>query len=167
MNHSNVFNKHEFKFIEAIIKHIGENIDMDVHAAMELFGIKYLSNMDHMEKLIKTTTTQCRVKLNTDKQCSRSAKKNGFCMTHNKQFENKTLDKNKIIKLSELSKFETVVQRLRNVREIPKLINTKLIYFDSIEYLHDPHTNNVYDFDTYEKIGKVDNFRQLKTLTNV
>ncbi len=120
--------------------------------------------MDHIDKLVKTTLCQCKVKLNTEKQCSRAAKKGGFCMTHYKQYDNKTLDPSKIIKHSDLSKFDLIVEKLRLAREIPKLVQSKLIYFDSEEYLYDPHTNFVYDFDTYEKIGKIDKFKQLKLL---
>ena len=160
----NFFNTNEIKFIKAIIHYIGDNIDVEVNDMMVLFGIKYKSSLDHMVKLTHTSGSQCRVKLNNDKQCSRASKKDGFCMTHYKQHENNKLDKSKIIKFSEFSKFETIVEKLRQSREIPKLIQSKLIYIDSCEYLYDPHTHIVYDFDTYEIIGKLDKFKQLKLL---
>jgi hypothetical protein len=160
----NFFNKYENQFIEAIIHHIGEHVDVEVTTMLELFGIKYKTSLDHMEKLVKTTSCQCKVKLNTDKQCSRSSKTEGFCMTHYKQFINNKLDKSKIIKQTELSKFDLVVEKLRKAREIPKLVQSKLIYFNNDEYLYDPHTDFVYNFDTHEKIGKIDKFKQLKIL---
>jgi hypothetical protein len=164
MINPNFFTKHENKFIEAIIQHIGDHSDVDVCVMMEMFGIKYKSTLDHMDKLIKTTSCQCRVNLSNDKQCSRSSKKDGFCMTHYKQNEKKTLDTSRIIKQTEFTKFETIVEQLRKARDIPKLVQSKLIYFDNTEYLYDPYTDFVYDFDTYDKIGKIDKFKQLKLL---
>lgn len=161
------FNKYEYQFIEAIIHHISENVDVDVSSMLDLFGIKYKSSLEHMQTLVKTKSCQCKVILNTDKQCSRSGKIDGFCATHHKLLINKKLDKSKIIKQNDLSRFDSIVTKLRECRDIPKLVQTKLIYINNEEYLYDPHTDNVYDFDTYEKIGKIDKFKQLKRFEKV
>jgi hypothetical protein len=63
-----------------------------------------------------------------------------------------------------MSRFDVIIKKMREVREIPRLVQTNLIYIDKEEYLHDPISSNIYDFDTLEKIGKLDKFKQIKLL---
>lgn len=158
------FNKHEMCFIEAIINYLGNKIEFDKDEALNLFNIKSKNTVEHIEKLANTGNGKCKVRLKTMKQCSRSANETGFCLTHYKQFTNNKLTKADIIDNTEMSRFDVIIKKMREIREIPRLVQTNLIYIDKEEYLHDPISSNIYDFDTLEKIGKLDKFKQIKLL---
>jgi len=166
--HPGFFTKHELKFIEAIVMYINENIeaDIDVQHTLEKFGIKYKDSMFHMNKLINAKEIKCKYLLPNNHQCSRAIKENGFCMTHANLFKKNKIDKTRILNTEMMSQFDEVLIQLRKAREIPKLIECKLIFIRGRDYLYDPFTKTVYDFHTYEKIGKIDKFRQLKLYEN-
>lgn len=166
--HPGFFTKHELKFIEAIVMYINENIEaeIDVQQTLDLFGIKYKDSMYYMKKLINTTEIKCRYLLPNNHQCSRAAKENGFCMTHFKLFKEDKIKESRIIDTQMMSQFDEVVEKLRKAREIPKLVQCRLICLHGQDYLYDPFSRIVYDFHSYEKIGKIDKFRQLKLYEN-
>lgn len=166
--HPGFFTKHELKFIEAIVMYINDNIEaeIDLSHTLDLFGIKYKDSMYHMQKLLKSTDLKCKYLLPNKHQCSRSVKENGFCMTHFKLFEENKIENSRILNTEMMSQFDGVVERLRKVREIPKLVECRLVYISGRDYLYDPFTRTVYDFHTYDKLGKFDKFRQLKLYEN-
>ncbi len=166
--HPGFFTKHELKFIEAIVMYISENIEaeIDIHHTLDIFGIKYKDSMYYMNKLVKSTDLKCKYLLPKNHRCSRSAKENGFCMTHFKLFKERKIDSSRILNTEMISHFDDVVEQLRKVREIPKLVECRLVYIRGRDYLYDPFTRTVYDFHTYEKIGRIDRFRQLKLYEN-
>ena len=166
--HPGFFTKHELKFIEAIVMYLNEHIeaDIDVHHALDLFGIKHRDSSYYMDKLINSTDIKCKYLLPNNHQCSRSAKENGFCMTHAKLFKENKIDSSRILNTKMMSQFDEVVEQLRKAREIPKLVECRLLYIRGKDYLYDKFTKTVYDFHTYEKIGRIDKFRQLKLYEN-
>tara|TARA_Y100000389_G_scaffold121825_1_gene119221 strand:- start:378 stop:974 length:597 start_codon:yes stop_codon:yes gene_type:complete len=166
--HTGFFTKHELKFIEAIVMYINENIEaeIDVQQTLDLFGIKYKDSMYYMNKLVKSTDLKCKYLLSNNHQCSRASKENGFCMTHFKLFKEDKIKESRILDTQMMSRFDEVIEKLRKAREIPKLVQCRLIYLHGKDYLYDSYTRTVYDFHTYEKIGRIDKFRQLKLYEN-
>lgn len=102
-------------------------------------------------------------------QCSRSKKENcnEFCLTHYRQNNNNTLKYGKIDleKINNMKK--TNVNTNNNTNNITntnnnnntksKVINVEYININDIDYLFNPITKYVYDFETKKKLGKLDN----------
>lgn len=158
------FSKHELNFIDGLIHYMNEHIEIDKDDALKLFGIKHMNTADVVEKLCNTTleddsNKQCKVILNTGKRCLRNEKKNGLCMTH---YNSNKITDDDILKIENVSRFEGFIEKMRKSRKIPKLVQTRLIFKNSTDYLYDPFTMYVYDIDTYEKIGRMDTCKQLK-----
>jgi hypothetical protein len=145
---------------------MNEYVEMDRDAAMKLFGIKHVTTVDVVDKLCNITTDdchkQCKVILNTGKRCLRNEKEKGLCTTHYNHYKKNQITDEDILKIENISRFEGFVEKMRESRKIPKLVQTKLIFKNSTDYLYDPFTTFVYDIDTYEKIGRMDTCKQLK-----
>jgi hypothetical protein len=160
MDLSEILTVDEKLFIECILNKVSEKIKVDVQDMLDIFNLKCnepISNLlgDKNEYDI----CLCRAKTDGIKQCSRKQKKEGFCMTHYKMYMKNELED--IIEFID-EDFKIRLKKLRERRKIPKLINTKLIIIQGKEYLIDPYTNEVYDFDNYKFIGKMDLMENLK-----
>jgi hypothetical protein len=57
--------------------------------------------------------------------------------------------------------FAYILQNMKKARKIPALSSTRLLILDSKEYIYDNNTKNVYDFHSYDFIGKLDIFNQI------
>lgn len=94
-------------------------------------------------------------------QCSRSKKEDcgDFCKTHHRHNNNNELRFGKI----DLNKINKTPKKCVNISEEIKQDNNKkkveveYISIDDIDYLYNPITKYIYDFETHSKIGKLDN----------
>ena len=94
-------------------------------------------------------------------QCSRSKKEDcgDFCKTHHRHNNNNELRFGKI----DLNKINKTPKKCVNIPEEIKQDNNKkkveveYISIDDIDYLYNPITKYIYDFETHSKIGKLDN----------
>lgn len=166
------FNNNELDFIRGILYYVNEHVEMDLESALKLFGMKHVTTGDYLNKLSKKSTTnnQCKVRLPNGKQCSRSVKQEGFCMTHHKLYHSGKVDEKSIIhekNHQEMSRFDALVNNLRKGRKVLKTKEITFRYIEGEEYLYDPYTQKVYDMYTYKHIGRMDQFRQLKLYENV
>lgn len=104
-------------------------------------------------------------------QCSRSKKENcgNFCLTHHRHDSNNELRFGKI-NLNEINKNKLNMNNIQTnnlncsndmiCKEVPnnkKKIEVEYININEIDYLYNPITKYVYDFETQKKIGKLDN----------
>ena len=55
-----------------------------------------------------------------------------------------------------------ILTKLKEKKEQSILMNTNLFIYDEKEYLINKYSGDIYDFYTYEKIGKLDKFNQIK-----
>lgn len=156
------FTKTEQDFIKSILYYVCEHIDYDIKELLPLFNIEHKDSIDYLNKYSTIDATKCKTLITNDRQCSRCAKKKGFCLTHYKLFIDNKLDSNKVITNTCIHKFENILLKLRSKKTIPALINTKLTIIDDNEYLLDPITKKVFNFDNFTLIGKLDQFHQLK-----
>lgn len=163
------FNKNELCFISGILHYVNEHVEMDLDNALKLFGMKQTTTTEYLDKICSVVAnTQCNAILSNGKQCSRSMKQEGFCLTHFKLHENGKLDKKSIMcKKKNTSRFDDILNKLREGRKVLKMQEIRFTYLQGDEYLYDPYTQRVYDINTYRKIGKIDKFRQLKLYENI
>lgn len=163
------FNKNELSFISGILHYVNEHVEMDLDDALKLFGMKYTTTTDYLNKISSIPAdTQCKALVNNGKQCSRSIKQEGFCLTHYKLYKSNKLDKKCILCKSEnASRFDAILKKLREGRKKLKMQEMRFVCIHGDEYLYDPYTQRVYDINTYQKIGKIDKFRQLKLYDNI
>ena len=119
---------------------------------------------------IKTTNynkTKCDAYIMLDGnkvQCSRSKKEGNFCLTHYKQ-DNKNvlkygkIDPNNINNdIHQINKFK---ENNKNQEDIKNPIELEYITINKLDYLYNPITKYVYDFDNHKKIGKLDNNKKI------
>lgn len=123
-------------------------------------------------------------------QCSRSKKENcgNFCKTHHRHDLNNELrfgkiNLNEINNINQLNKQDKLNNQDESnnknesndmiCKEVPnnkKKIEVEYININEIDYLYNPITKYVYDFETQKKIGKLDNdlniIKKTKTKTN-
>jgi hypothetical protein len=158
------FNKTELDFISGILHYVNEHIDIDLKDALKVFGIKNVTTTEYLNKVSKNSVKiQCKALVNNGKQCSRSIKHNEFCLIHSRLYEAGKLDIQSIVcKNDNISRFDIILKKLREGRNLLKMQELRFIYLDGDEYLYHPYTKRVYDICTYERIGKIDKFRQLK-----
>jgi len=93
-------------------------------------------------------------------QCSRSKKEEcgDFCKTHHRHNNNNELRFGKI----DLNNINKTKKKCVNIskpvtQNNKKKIEVEYINIDDIDYLYNPITKYVYDFETHNKIGKLDN----------
>ena len=94
-------------------------------------------------------------------QCSRSKKEDcgDFCKTHHRHNNNNELRFGKI----DLNKINKTPKKCVNISEEikedhkKKKVEVEYISIDDIDYLYNPITKYIYDFETHSKIGKLDN----------
>jgi hypothetical protein len=160
-------NEKEREFLKVIINVIGDNIDIDVNKVYKLFNLHYKHPLDNICKYkYNYDINKCHSLLNNEEQCSRKKSTNNFCLTHHKMKEKFMLDESKVISFNN-NDIEIKINKMREVRKIPKLIECKYINIEQIDYLYDPFKNKVYDFEDFEFVGKLDMFNQLKKIENI
>lgn len=158
-----ILSPNDKKFIEAIIMYLGENMELDTNEALRVFNIKRTNTLEYRSFLEKNNTyPRCKVILENKEQCSRNGKKDGFCKTHHKLFQENKLDKERILPSPQLSLFHGALERVKKARTVAALVRCRLIYQDNQEFFWDPVSYYLYDVKTYARIGRIDSFRQIK-----
>ena len=89
-------------------------------------------------------------------QCSRSKKEDHFCLTHFKQNEKNILKYGKI-NPNKINKQINSQESIENKQNYKKPLQVEYLTINDIDYLYNSNTKTVYDFDTREKLGKLDN----------
>lgn len=159
---TSIFNKYEKQFVKAILTHISNMYEIELGKMLSDFNISHEDPLDKMMKYVENENEKrCKAIIDGNKRCSRKCKENNLCLTHFKMFSR---NKSSITfeNKSEID-FDFIVLKMRTVRKIPGLIASKLIFIDKKEYILDESTNNVFDFDSYKFIGKLDMFNLIKT----
>ena len=140
----------------------------------EKYNIPYNSLELEINKILMNTSCEynkfkCNayIMVNDKKvQCSRSKKKGNFCVTHYKQNEKDILKYGKI----DIDKISCKKRNVKNInndndnynyndnsKKYKNPIDVEYIRLNNTDYLFNPENNYIYDFDTYKKIGKLDN----------
>ena len=150
----------EKDFIKIILDIVSTRYDMNTAELYDLFDLEYSHPLERIVNIkCNYDSNKCHAVLTNNKQCSRKIKLDLFCLTHQKQDKSKM----KLIN-SESNGINRYIEKMREVRKIPKLIECQYINVDNIDYLYDPFDDSVYHFDTYQLIGKLDPFNQLKKI---
>lgn len=169
----NFFEDTEKEFIQAILYYVSEHIDIDIENALKLFHIENNSPLEFFNKIVSDNANftkinnQCRVLLKNGERCSKVIKSNGMCTTHFKQHTKCPISEDNLVDNNKVSKFQLIVNKLHKIRESPLLIDLKLICIQDKEYLIDPLSCKLYDFDTLKNVGKLSKFRQVKLLHTI
>jgi hypothetical protein len=143
------------------------------------YNIPYNNLLDDIDNILTTNNNindynklKCHayIMLNGNTvQCSRSKKENcnEFCLTHYRQNNNNTLKYGKIDleKINNMKKTNNntnnntnnITNTNNNNNTKSKVINVEYININDIDYLFNPITKYVYDFETKKKLGKLDN----------
>ena len=157
------------KEIKPILTFISQkyNISLDV---LKLEVDNIINSIDNTD--INLIKCHAYIILNGNKvQCSRSKKNDcgDFCLTHNRHNNNNELKYGKInIKDIPIN---------NNIKDIPinnnsppkKKIEVEYLSLNNIDYLFNPITKYVYDFETKKKLGKLDNDQNIikKNINNM
>lgn len=169
----NFFEDTEKEFIQAILYYVSEHIDFDIENAFKLFNIETSSPLEFFNKIVSDNSNfckiknQCKVLLKNGERCSKVIKSNGMCTTHFKQHTKCPISKDNLVDNNKVSKFKLIVDKLHKIREIPLLLDLKLIYIQDKEYLIDPLSCKLYDFDSLKSVGKLSKFRQIKLIHSI
>lgn len=125
-------------------------------------SLNYSNGLIKEEYDITKKLIMCKLLLKNNEQCLKLAKVNGMCTTHNKQNDVVSFPLERIVNNSKKSNFQRILKTMSEIRKEPLLIDTKLVYINNNEYLIDPLTGNLFDFDNLKFIGKLNKFRQIK-----
>jgi hypothetical protein len=155
-----LFNVHEKQFIKAILTVISDKYDIELEEMLSHFNIKQDNSINSILKYLETNDDICYALLDGGKRCSRKSKESNFCMTHSKMYK-KDSSSIKIENRTSKIDFAYILQNMKKARKIPALSSTRLLILDSKEYIYDNNTKNVYDFHSYDFIGKLDIFNQI------
>jgi radical SAM superfamily enzyme with C-terminal helix-hairpin-helix motif len=158
----NIFNTHEKLFIKAILTHVSNTYDIELTELLSHFNIKHEESITFIIKTIETQESRCVALVDHNKRCSRKSKEQNFCLTHYKM-HSKDKSNVKINNESQLD-YNEIVRKMRHARQIPALMYTKLKYIDSKPYIFDEILNELYDFESYAFVGKLDIFNQIKAI---
>ena len=154
------------KEIKPILTFISQkyNISLDV---LKLEVDNIINSIDNTD--INLIKCHAYIILNGNKvQCSRSKKNDcgDFCLTHNRHNNNNELKYGKInIKDIPINNNIKDIPINNNIKDIPinnnsppkKKIEVEYLSLNNIDYLFNPITKYVYDFETKKKLGKLDN----------
>ena len=153
--------------------YVSEYIDFDIENALKLFHIEHHSSLEFFNKIVSDNANitkmnnQCRILLKNGERCSKVIKSDGMCTTHFKQHTKCPISEDNLVDNNKVSKFQLIVNKLYKIRESPLLIDLKLIHIHDKEYLIDPLSCKLYDFDSLKHIGKLSKFRQVKLLHTI
>lgn len=157
----NLFNVHEKQFIKAILNVISDKYDIDLEEMLSHFNIKQDNSINSVLKYLEVKNdNNCHALLDGCKRCSRKSKESNFCMTHFKMYK-KDPSSIKVENQTPKIDFAFILQNMKEARKIPALSSTRLLILDSKEFIYDNITKNVYDFYSYDFIGKLDIFNQI------
>jgi len=135
----------------------------------EKYNIPYNSLQLEINKILMNASCEynkCKchayIMVNDKKvQCSRSKKQGDFCVTHYRQNEKDILKYGKI-DIDKINNKKNVKNNENdndneNSKNYKNPIDVEYIRLNNTDYLFNPENNYIYDFDTYKKIGKLDN----------
>lgn len=165
MDCNKLMNGHEKQFLRLILNVLSEELDIDIQELNNVFNLKHKESIDYILQNKEYDVKRCMVLVGKTKQCSRKHSHNGFCLTHFKMFGEKQLDPKNIINFQKKEGYmKQILSKLKEKNDQSKLMNTNLFIYEEKEYLINKYSGDIYDFNTYEKIGKLDKFNQIKFL---
>lgn len=168
MDCNKLMNHNERQFLRLILNVLSEQLDLDVQAMNDVFKLQHNDAIEHLLQNKEYDTKKCKVCISNGKQCSRKHNHSGFCLTHFKMFNENQLDPKKIISFQKQDLYmKSILQKMKEKQQHSVLMNTQLFIHDENEYLLDKYTGMVYDFESYEKIGKLDKFNQIKYIYEI
>lgn len=142
---------------------LNKDIKLLLNFVSKKYNISYdillteLNDIQSNTSLEKYNKNKCHAYIMVDgikKQCSRSKNTDNFCLTHFKQNQKNVL---KYGKIDILTKKKKPVINKKNEKIFKNPIQVEYLTINDIDYLYNPSTKCVYDFDTKKKIGKLDN----------
>lgn len=144
------------KQIKSILIYISDKYNIPYNS-LELEINNILSNSESISNYNKCKC-HAYIMVNDKKvQCSRSKKDGIFCLTHHKQYIKNTLKYGKIDKNNINKNDNNKIENIKEKENYKNPVNVEYISLNNTDYLFNPENNYVYDFDTYKKIGKLDN----------
>jgi hypothetical protein len=149
------FDRRECRLIECAIRTIAEVKNMDEEDLLSALGLPYVHPLEQMYyKHPIYDVSMCHTILDskTNTQCKKSRIENSkFCKYHAKhQLSNP--NPKVIINDFEMDK---ALQQYREYKKDTKLFRMQLIVRNDTDYLYDPYTQYIYDFDTVKRVGRV------------
>jgi hypothetical protein len=180
--------------IKTILKFIGSNYDIEYKPLLK--DVKKFINDNNLSKDInsdsdsdikkdnKQDISYCRAYIAEDTRCTRKIvmektndlkKRSKFCKTHLKQYKDNTLPFG-YIRTKDITKDIKKDIKKENIYELNKKefgkrwkndIHVECLTIDGIDYLYDPIKRYVYDFYTYNKIGKLSEDALIRPLNKV
>ncbi len=165
MDCNKLMNSHEKQFLRLILNILSEELDIDIQEMNNVFNLKHKDPINYLLQNKDYDIKRCKVLVGKNKQCSRKHNHSGFCLTHYKMYDEKQLDPKNIINFQKKEGYmKHILTKLKEKKEQSILMNTNLFIYDEKEYLINKYSGDIYDFHTYEKIGKLDKFNQIKFL---
>lgn len=147
------FTSREIDLIQVVVSTISERMDLDAEELMRSVNLPYSHPLDRLlDKHFKYDICKCRVKVRDGGQCTRQVGKNQImCATHEKMHSKRKLSDEMLIKIE----LDDAIERFRKIRTDSRFNRLQLYVLEDVDYLYDPLTSNLYDFDSIERIGKI------------
>ena len=147
------FTNREIDLIQVVLNTISDRMDLDAEDLLRSINLPYSHPLDRLlTKHFKYELCKCRVKVKDGGQCTRQISKNTtMCATHEKMHLKGSLSKEMIIHIE----IDDAIERFRKIRSESRFNRLQLYVVDDTDYLYDPLTSNLYDFESIERIGKI------------
>jgi hypothetical protein len=147
------FTAREIDLIQVVVNTISDEMNLEAEELMHSINLPYSHPLDRiLNKHFKYDICKCRVKVKEGGQCTRQVQKNKtMCATHEKMHSKGSLSKEMLIRIE----IDDAIERFRKIRSESRFNRLQLYVLDDTDYLYDPLTSNLYDFDSIERIGKM------------
>ena len=146
------FTEREVDLVTAVVETICGRMDMEPEDLLGSINLPYSHPLERMmEKHFKYDPCKCHVRVK-DGQCTRQISSNHtMCGTHAKMREKGTLPEEMVIRMS----VDDALERYRTIKKDSRWSRLQLYVWKEEDYLYDPLTAYVYDFDSLKRIGKM------------
>lgn len=148
------FSKRECALVESAVRTIAEALNLEEETLMGALGLPYVHPLDQLiRKHPSHDVTRCHVLVDATRndQCQ-CARHDGtkFCKRHLKSQERKP-DPSVVIRFEA----DRGLDRFRELKQESRFARMQLMVRDDVDYLYDPLTAYVHDFDSVRVIGKM------------
>lgn len=146
------FTERELDLVGAVVETICARMDLEPEELMRSINLPYSQPLDRMlDKHFKYDLCKCHVRLKSG-QCTRQIGPNqSLCRLHAKMKERGALEESEIIRFE----VDAALERFRCIRKESRWNRLQLYVWKDTDYLYDPLTQYVYDFDSVQRIGKM------------
>ena len=148
------FSKRECALVESAVRTIAEALDLDEDDLMGALRLPYTHPLDQLiRKHPSHDVARCHVLVDKTKNTQCPYARHGpskFCKRHTKS-QDRNPDASVVIRFEA----DRGLERFRELKRESRYARMQLIVRDDVDYLYDPLTAYVHDFDTVRIIGKM------------